>query len=123
MTAFNIVRFRVKAGAEQRFLDVHRKMKPNFKGFVAGHVVQTGDHTFCIIGEWRNFQSIVAARPQMVGLLDDVRDLLEDLGGGLGLTDPVSGQSVVKLAVPPTVKKQTKKKKTKGKKSAKKKRK
>ncbi len=123
MTAFNIVRFRVKPGAEQRFLDVHRKMKPNFKGFVAGHVVQTGDHTFCIIGEWRNFQSIVAARPQMVGLLDDVRDLLEDLGGGLGLTDPVSGQSVVKLAVPPTVKKQTKKKKTKGKKSAKKKRK
>jgi len=110
VTAFNVVRFRVKPGAEQRFVDMHRKMKPNFKGFVAGHLVQTGDQTFCMIGEWRNFESIVAARPQMIGLLDSMRDLLDDLGGGLGLTDPVSGRSVAKLGAPPAAKKQTKKK-------------
>ena len=123
MTAFNVVRFRVKPGAERRFVDAHRKMKPNFKGFVAGHLVQTGDRTFCMIGEWRNFESIAAARPQMIGLLDGVRDLLEDLGGGLGLTDPISGKSVVKLVVPPAVKKKATKKKSKAKTSGRKKRK
>jgi hypothetical protein len=110
VTAFNVVRFRVKPGAEQRFVDAHRKMKPNFKGFVAGHLVQTGSQTFCMIGEWRNYESIVAARPQMIGLLDGVRELLDDLGGGLGLTDPVSGHRVVKLGAPPAAKKPAKKK-------------
>ena len=33
----------------------------------------------------------------MIGMLDSFRDDLEDLGGGLGLTDPVSGELVVKL--------------------------
>jgi hypothetical protein len=31
----------------------------------------------------------------MIGFLDEVRDMLEDLGGGLGVTDPVSGEAVV----------------------------
>jgi hypothetical protein len=34
--------------------------------------------------------------------LDDFRSILEDLGGGLGVTDPVSGEVVVKLAAPRT---------------------
>ncbi len=34
----------------------------------------------------------------MIGILDSFRDTLEDLGGGLGVTDPVSGETVVKLA-------------------------
>jgi hypothetical protein len=34
----------------------------------------------------------------MIGMLDGFREHLEDLGGGLGLTDPVSGDVVVKLA-------------------------
>jgi len=40
----------------------------------------------------------VAARPTMIGYLDGVRPLLEDLGGGLGLTDPVSGEVVVETS-------------------------
>ncbi len=120
MSAFNVVRFRVKPGAEQQFIDAHRQMKPDFKGFIAGHLVKTGDRTFCMIGEWRSFQSIVAARAQMIGLLDGMRDLLEDLGGGLGLTDPVSGDSVAKLSLPRRAKKPTKAKtKKKSKKKAK----
>jgi hypothetical protein len=102
MTAFNVVRFRVKPGNEQRFIDEHRKVRSQFKGFLGGSLVKTGDHTFCMIGEWRNFQSIVAARPQMIATLDGLRDMLEDLGGGLGVTDPVSGEVVVKLAAPRT---------------------
>jgi hypothetical protein len=30
-------------------------------------------------------------------MLDEVRELLEDLGGGLGVTDPVSGEVVVEM--------------------------
>ena len=105
MTAFNVVRFRVKHGNEQRFIDEHRKLRAAFKGFLGGSLIKTGDQTFCIVGEWRNFQSLVAARPEMIAILDGVRDMLEDLGGGLGVSDPVSGEVVVRLAAPKAAKK------------------
>lgn len=95
--AFNIVRFRVKPGREQDFIDAHRRADPTFKGFVRGALVKTGERTFCMVGEWDSFDSIVAARPRMIALLDTFRDQLEDLGGGLGVTDPVSGEVVVDL--------------------------
>ena len=98
MTAFNVVRFKVKPGNEQQFVDAHRKLRLAFKGFLGGSLIKTGDRTFCLVGEWRTFPSIVAARPQMIAFLDGFRDMLEDLGGGLGVTDPVSGQAVAKLA-------------------------
>lgn len=114
MTAFNIVRFRVKPGHEQHFIAAHRKARPNFKGFRGGALVRTGESTFCIVGEWANFKSLAAARPQMIGMLDSFRADLEDLGGGLGLTDPVSGELVVKLpASKPAKKKATKAKRKK----------
>ena len=34
------------------------------------------------------------ARPQMIGLLDSTRHLLEELSPELGVTDPVSGTVV-----------------------------
>jgi hypothetical protein len=37
------------------------------------------------------------ARPHMIAALDSFRDTLEDLGSGLGLTDPVSGPVVLAL--------------------------
>jgi hypothetical protein len=42
--------------------------------------------------------SIVAGRPEMIASLDRFRDMLEDLGGGLGVTDPVSGEVVAELS-------------------------
>ena len=105
MTAFNVVRFKVKPGNEQQFVDAHRKLRPAFKGFLGGNLIKTGDQTFCFVGEWRTFQNIATARPQMIALLDGFRDMLEDLGSGLGVTDPVSGQAVAKLAAPKAAKK------------------
>jgi hypothetical protein len=110
MPAFNVVRFKVKPGNEQQFVDAHRKARPAFKGFLGGSLIKTGDQTFCFVGEWRTFQNIASARPQMIALLDGFRDMLEDLGSGLGVTDPVSGQAVAKLAAPKAAKKTTKKK-------------
>ncbi len=40
---------------------------------------------------------LAAARPQMIDLLNSFRGDLEDLGNGLGVTDPVSGEVVLKL--------------------------
>jgi len=109
MAAFNVVRFRVKPGLEQQFIDAHKAARPKFKGFVDGWLVKTGDSTFCVVGHWRSFQSIVSARPQMIDLLDGMRDMLEDLGGGLGVTDPVSGDAVLRLGPPARAKKPAKK--------------
>jgi hypothetical protein len=100
MAAFNVVRFRVIPGGEQQFIEAHEQMGPQFEGFLGGSLVKTGDRTFCMIGEWEDFDSIVDARPQMIGFLDSVRHLLEDLGGGLGVTDPVSGAVAVRLWPP-----------------------
>jgi hypothetical protein len=98
MTAFNIVRFRVKPGHEQHFIAAHRGFPRSFRGFRGGALVKTGEQTFCIIGEWASVQALVKARPQMIGALDSFRNDLEDLGGGFGVTDPVSGDVVLKLA-------------------------
>lgn len=97
MTAFNAVRFKVKPGREQDFLDAHRRVKADWAGMKSAKIIKTGDSTFCIIGEWESMDAMAAARPQMIATLDTFRDTLEDLGGGLGLTDPVSGPVVLEL--------------------------
>jgi hypothetical protein len=97
MAAFNVVRFRVKPGREKDFVQKHRDMHPEFSGFRRGALVKTGERAFFFIGEWDAMSNLVDARPQMVSLLDGFRDMLEDLGGDLGLTDPVSGEVVVEL--------------------------
>jgi antibiotic biosynthesis monooxygenase (ABM) superfamily enzyme len=97
MTAFNVVRFRVKPGGEAKFEEAHRKAKVDFPGFRRGALVKTGERTYCMIGEWNDFASLSASRERMIAILDSFRDTLEDLGGGLGVTDPVSGEAVVEL--------------------------
>ena len=97
MTAYNVVRFRVKPGRDQDFINLHRKANADFKGWRNGALVKTGDQTYCFVGEWDSFNNIVDARPGMVGMLDSFRDMLEDLGNGLGVTDPISGETVLQL--------------------------
>jgi hypothetical protein len=97
MTAYNIVRFRVKPGREKEFEDAHRNTKVEAAGFRKATLIKTGDRTYCFVGEWNGQDSIVAARPKMIGILDGVRGLLEDLGGGVGVTDAVSGPAVVEI--------------------------
>jgi len=97
MTAFNAVRFRVKPGRESEFLDAHRNIKVDWPGLKRVNMIKTGERTFCIIAEWTDMDALAAARPNMVATLDTFRDTLEDLGGGLGVTDPVSGPVVLEL--------------------------
>ena len=98
MTAYNVVRFRVKPGMDQAFIDSQKNaMEGQMKGFLGGGLIKTGERTYCFVGHWQSFDDIVAARPQMIGILDKARPMLEDLGSGLGVTDPVSGPTVVEM--------------------------
>lgn len=97
MTAFNAVRFRVKPGRDKDFLDAHLRVERNWPGLRHANIIKTGDRTYCIVAEWSDMDALAAARPHMVATLDGFRDTLEDLGGGLGLTDPVSGPVVLAL--------------------------
>ena len=97
MTAFNAVRFRVKPGRDEEFLEAHRKVERNWPGMRHANIIKTGEQTYCIIGEWDDMDSMAAARPSMISTLDSFRDTLEDLGGDLGVTDPVSGSVVLEL--------------------------
>ena len=97
MTAFSTVRFRVKPGRDQEFLDAHEKVHADWPGLKHVNMVKTGERTYCIIAEWTDMDALAKARPNMIATLDSFRDTLEDLGGGLGVTDPVAGPVVLAL--------------------------
>jgi heme-degrading monooxygenase HmoA len=97
MTAFNAVRFKVKPGREQEFLDAHKKAEANWPGLERANIIKTGERSYCIIAEWTDMESLAKARANMIATLDSFRDTLEDLGGGIGVTDPVSGPVVLSL--------------------------
>jgi quinol monooxygenase YgiN len=91
MTAFNAVRFRVKAGRNQDFLNAHESAGRDWPGLRHVNLIQTGEQTYCIIGEWDSMDALAAARPHMIATLDTFRDMLD------GDTDPVSGPVVLEL--------------------------
>jgi antibiotic biosynthesis monooxygenase (ABM) superfamily enzyme len=97
MAAFNVVRFKIKPGMENVFLDAHRNMDAGWPGIRHANIIKTGEDRYCIIAEWDSMEDLAAARPQMIATLDSFRHTLEDLGGGLGVTDPVSGSVVLSL--------------------------
>ncbi len=101
MTAFNVVRFRVKPGRDQEFIDAHKTAIRGFPGMRGFSLIKTGESTYCIIGEWASFEKIVKARPGMIAVLNSFRDCLEDFGGGLGVTDPIAGTVVLELRSKP----------------------
>lgn len=98
MTAYNVVRFRAKPGREKELLDLNKSAFATLPpGARKGAMIKTGDRTYCFIGEWDSMKDIVAARPEMIAGLEKMRDVLEDLGGGMGVTDAISGETVMEI--------------------------
>lgn len=97
MTAFNVVRFRVKPGRDQELLDAHKRVEAQWPGLRHVNMIKTGERSYCIIAEWDDMDALAKARPNMIATLDTFRHTLEDLGGGLGISDPVSGPVVLNL--------------------------
>ncbi len=96
MTAYNVVRMRVKPDREGEFLAKNSEVDPPaMKGLKKMSLVKTGDLSYCLVGEWENVDAIAGASPIMISALDSFRDTLEDLGGELGVTDAVSGEVVL----------------------------
>ena len=87
--AFNAVRFHVKPGQNDAFLAAHQRVERNWPGLRHANIIQTGEQTFCIIGEWDSMDDLASARPHMIATLDKFRDMLD------GDTDPVSGPVTV----------------------------
>ena len=79
------------ARRDQEFLDAHKNVQANWPGLLHANMIMTGECTYCIIAECSDMDALANARPQMIGTLDSFRDTLENLGGGLGVTDPVAG--------------------------------
>ncbi len=98
MTAMNVVHMRVKPGMEAEFVWLHRdfdmKAMPGGRNF---WLVKSSERSFVVVGEWANMAAMVAARPAMIASLDKLRPILEDLGGGRGVTEPWSGEVALHL--------------------------
>jgi hypothetical protein len=97
MTAINFVRFRVKPGMDQAFLDAHRNGKAAWPGLLRGIIAKVSEQSYVLVGEWPDMNAIAASRSRMIGTLDAFRHTLEELGPGLGVTDAVSGETVLTL--------------------------
>ena len=63
MTAFNTVRFKVKAGHEKQFLEAHNDIAVAWPGLKRANIIQTGERTFCIIAEWIDMDALSARVP------------------------------------------------------------
>lgn len=99
MTAMNVVHMRVKPGKEEEFVRIHQDMQlAPMKGSQHFWLVKSGERSFIVIGQWESQEALVAARPAMIGNLDRLRPILEDLGGGRGVTEPWSGEVALHLA-------------------------
>ena len=94
MVAFNVVRFKVKPGMEDAFLGAHQNIAENWTGLRQAHIIRAGEGRYAIIVEWDSMEALAASRQQMIATLDSFRATLEDLGGGLGVTDPIAGPVV-----------------------------
>tara|TARA_Y100001970_G_scaffold245276_1_gene312155 strand:- start:204 stop:512 length:309 start_codon:yes stop_codon:yes gene_type:complete len=94
----NVVRSKVKDGKKD---EVIKKLKEFFdsmkgtEGLISMKQIQTGPNNMCIVGEWKDEQSIAKARDKMIAGLDSVRSLLEEISPELGVTDPVSGPVIL----------------------------
>ena len=98
MTAFNIVRMRVKSGCEDEILEVARaQRRDHLVGLRSAHLINIGERTYYFVGKWDSMEHIVAARPLMIKNLDASRPFLENLGEGIGEADGVAGNVVATL--------------------------
>lgn len=97
MTAFNIVRFRVKPGRKEDFIEAHRKAAADWKGLKRANIVQIGERGFALVAEWDSEEALAEARPKMIETLDSFRDCLEVLSPKVGVTAALSGPVVLEM--------------------------
>ena len=96
----NVVRSKVKEGTKDEYMKKLQDFFNNMKGtdgLISMKQIQTGPNNMCIVGEWKDADSIAKARDKMIAGLDAVRPLLEEISPELGVTDPISGSVIMEL--------------------------
>ena len=94
----NVVRSKAKKDKKDEYI---KKLKEFFnsmegtEGLISMKQIQTGPNNMCIMGEWKDEQSIAKARDKMITGLDTVRLMLEEISPELGVTDPVAGPVIL----------------------------
>ena len=94
----NVVRSKVKKDKKDEYIKKLKEFFDNMKGtdgLISMKQIQTGSNNMCIIGEWKDEQSIAKARDKMIAGLDTVRPMLEEISPELGVTDAVSGPVIM----------------------------
>ena len=94
----NVVRSKIKEDKKDEYMKKLKEFFHNMKGtegLISMKQTQTGPNNMCIIGEWKDEQSIAKARNKMIAGLDTVRLLLEEISPELGVTDSVSGPVIM----------------------------
>ena len=57
MTAYNVVRFRVKPGMEDAFIASQRKsLEQPMAGGLDAALIKTGERSYCFVGKWDKFE-------------------------------------------------------------------
>lgn len=94
MTKFvSSVRFKARAGAEDKIRDVFVGYGiSSLQGAVSHQVVDIGEGRFQTTVIWDSEQHLADARPKLIAFLDTIRPDLEELSPELGVTDPISGK-------------------------------
>ena len=95
MSGYNVVKFTVKDGMDDQFLSINRELHFDAPGFKNAHMIKTGKHNYCFIGEWESAADSINAEDSMVSLLNKFRDTLETQGQDKGVTDAIVGEEVV----------------------------
>lgn len=95
MSGFNVVRFTIKKGMDEKFINENKNFVFDAAGFKRGNMIKTGDQDYCFIAEWDSAQDSINAEASMVAMLDCFRDTLEVQAVGNGVTDFVVGETVV----------------------------
>jgi len=97
MDAFSIVRFRVKPGRKEEFIEAHQKAAAGWPGLKHANLVQIGERGFCLVAQWESEAALQKAGPKMIETLDSFRDCLEVLSPKLGVTAPLAGPVVLEM--------------------------
>jgi hypothetical protein len=91
------VRFQVKTGQEDAFLEAVKKFDVSqYGGCVSHQIIDTGNGRFQSNVVLENEDAIAAARPNLIKFLDSMRPTLAEISPELGVTDPISGHIVEK---------------------------
>jgi len=91
------VRFQVKTGQEDAFLEAVKKFDVSqYAGCVSHQIINAGNGRFQSNVVWENENSIATARPELIKFLDSMRPALAEISPELGVTDPISGPIIEK---------------------------